>query len=72
MSSERIGIVVPNGPSSNVESALKVKAWADSIGLRFWYGDPITNAITYQSERTYFFKNEQDKLIFLLRWRNTR
>ena len=72
MTSERCGVVVPNGPSSNIESAIKVKEWADSVGFKFWYGDPIMNADTAQAERTYFFKNEQDKLIFLLRWSNTR
>ena len=70
--SERYGVTIPNGPAAGDNSDCKVKAWADSLGIRFWYGDVVFDMDTWKSEQTYFFKNEQDKLIFLLKWRNTR
>lgn len=66
------GVQVPGGPADTDASNEKVKAWADEMGIRFWYGATVMDPETWEFERTYFFKNEQDKLIFLLRWRNTR
>lgn len=71
MSSGRYGVKVPNGPRG-ADAMEEVEAWADSFGIRFWYGAFAMNPETWEWEQTYFFKNGQDKLIFLLRWSNTR
>ena len=69
MSSDRCGVRIHNGPDSDDP---KVKEWAKEHSIRFWYGDTIFDINTRKVEQTYFFKNEQDKLIFILRWSNTR
>ena len=63
------GVRIPGCPINRDE---EMQAWADSVGIRFWFGAYAMNPETWKWEQTYFFNNEQDKLIFLLRWSNTR
>ena len=63
------GVLIPGCPVNKEE---EIEAWAAKAGIRFWYGAQAMNPETWEWEQTYFFKNEQDKLIFILRWSNTR
>ncbi len=57
---------VPNGVSDEM-----VHDWAKELGYRVVGGSAVYNPHTFEPERTWFFENEEVKLLFLLKWSNT-
>jgi len=62
-------------PAYTTHDWTEVQQWCnDNIGVwnKTWYKlgmDPATLAFSYRGHvDTYFFKNEQDRILFILRW----
>ena len=47
----------------------KVFNWATSIGMSLRVSDNVIDPRTFEPTKTWFFETEEDKVIFLLKWR---
>ncbi len=48
----------------------EVYSWADEMGFKVDGGTVLINPWTFEPNRTWYFENEEVKLLFLLKWSN--